>query len=94
MITRIVKMTFLKGKEKNFLEIFRENENTIRNFEGCSHLELWNDINEPAVFFTYSLWESEDHLKNYRDSELFRSVWEKTSALFSEKAEARSLTKQ
>ena len=94
MITRIVKMTFKEGKENDFLEIFRENENKIRNFDGCSHLELWNDIHKPGIFFTYSIWKSEDHLKSYRNSELFEKVWEKTAALFSEKAEAWSLNKQ
>jgi len=94
MITRIVKMTFQEGKEKDFLKIFQENENKIKNFEGCTHLELLRDVNQSNVFFTYSYWKSEEDLKKYRDSELFEKVWAKTSLLFSEKAEAWSLTKQ
>jgi heme oxygenase (mycobilin-producing) len=91
MIIRIVKMTFMPEKVNEFLEIFNSSKQLIRNFEGCSHLELLNDINSPNIFFTYSYWQCETHLNNYRDSELFGSVWKKTKPLFSAKAEAWSV---
>ena len=91
MIIRIVKMTFMPEKVNEFLEIFNSSKQRIRNFEGCSHLELLNDINSPNIFFTYSYWQSETHLNNYRDSELFGSVWKRTKPLFSAKTEAWSV---
>ena len=91
MIIRIVKMTFIPEKVNDFLEIFNASKHLIRNFEGCSHLELLNDINSPNIFFTYSYWQSENALNNYRNSELFGSVWKKTKILFAAKTEAWSV---
>jgi quinol monooxygenase YgiN len=94
MIIRIVKMTFEPEKVAGFLEIFNASKHFIRNFEGCTHLELLNDINSPYVFFTYSHWQSESNLNSYRKSELFADVWSKTKVLFSVKPEAWSVTQQ
>ncbi|HEY6162874.1 MAG TPA: antibiotic biosynthesis monooxygenase family protein [Bacteroidia bacterium] len=93
MIIRFVKMTFRPGKENDFLELFNSSKEKIRDFEGCSHLELLRDIKHPNVFFTLSHWESENHLEAYRRSGLFNTVWGKASALFLQKAEAWSTEK-
>src|SRR5687768_13316043 len=91
MIIRIVKMTFEPSKVKDFIEVFDASKERIRNFEGCSHLELLNDIHSTNVFFTYSHWESEVHLDAYRNSELFKATWTRTKVLFSAKPEAWSV---
>jgi heme-degrading monooxygenase HmoA len=61
---------------------------------GCNHLELLNDIKTSNIFFTYSYWDSENDLNNYRDSELFKEVWSKTKVLFNDKPEAWSVEQQ
>lgn len=91
MIIRIVKMTFHPEKVNEFLSVFDQSKEMIRNMEGCRHLELLSDIKHPHIFFTYSFWESESDLNNYRDSSVFKNVWTKTKVLFSEKAEAWSV---
>ncbi len=91
MIIRIVKMTFEKEKVNDFLELFDSSKLLIRNFEGCTHLQLLNDIDSPNIYFTYSYWQSINDLENYRNSELFKSVWSRTKILFSAKAEAWSV---
>ena len=88
---RIVKMTFDPEKVNEFLEIFNSSKHLIRAMQGCNRLELLNDINSPNIFFTYSYWNSENDLNNYRTSELFANVWSKTKVLFSVKAEAWSV---
>ena len=91
MIIRIVKMSFHPEKVNEFLTLFAENKLHIRHFEGCSHLQLYNDLNCPSIFFTYSYWNNEESLNNYRKSELFNRVWNKTKILFSDKPDAWSL---
>lgn len=91
MIIRIVKMTFMPEKVNEFLKVFNASKHLIRNFEGCSHLELLNDINSPNIFFTYSYWQSEEALNKYRNSELFAGVWKETKILFADKTEAWSV---
>ena len=88
---RIVKMTFNPGKVDEFLEIFNQNKQHIRNFEGVEALSLLNDKNNPNIYFTYSIWKSEEYLNKYRNSALFNTVWNSTKVLFSEKAEAWSV---
>ena len=90
---RIVKMTFREDKVGEFLENFNSNKKNIRNFEGIEHLELLNDKSNTTIFFTYSIWQSEEHLENYRNSDLFKSVWAKTKILFNDKPQAWSVDK-
>jgi quinol monooxygenase YgiN len=88
MIVRIVKMTFQPDKIDDFLETFRLQKEHIKNFEGCTHLDLLRDKNNPNIFFTYSLWQSEKYLESYRDSEFFRGIWGRVKTLFADKPEA------
>jgi heme-degrading monooxygenase HmoA len=91
MIIRLVKMTFLPEHVGTFTQLFHERKSTIARFEGCQHLELWHDTTDENVFFTYSVWDSEDHLNHYRFSEFFRETWALTKSLFSAKAVAWSV---
>jgi heme-degrading monooxygenase HmoA len=86
-------MTFRPEEAQAFLENFEAHKSLIRNFPGCQHLELWQDQNQKNIFVTYSHWESEMALNQYRDSELFKSVWSFTKTLFSEKPQAWSTKK-
>ena len=90
-IIRIVKMTFHPEKVKDFLNMYEATNAKIRASKGCTHLELLNDIHQPNVLFTYSLWDSENDLLNYRNSDFFASTWDKAKAMFAAEAEAWSL---
>jgi len=91
MIIRIVKMSFAPEKVNEFLLLFNASKQQIRNFQGCSHLELLNDAGQPNIFFTYSHWENESRLDEYRNSQLFAGVWASTKILFNDKPQAWSL---
>ena len=92
MIKRIVRMQFRKKKVPDFLELFRESCEAIRAFEGCMYLELLQDAKDPDVYVTLSIWESEEALNNYRNSDLFKETWSRTKKLFSKKPKAWSMT--
>lgn len=93
MLIRIVKLTLKKENIASFEQIFEETKNFIRNFEGCLHLELYQDREHSNIFFTYSQWEKEENLETYRKSEFFRNVWGKTKLLFEDKPEAWSVNR-
>lgn len=93
MLVRIVKMSFEPAKIEEFLANFETVKTKIRNFEGCNFLELYRDQNNTNVFFTYSYWDSENDLDNYRHSDLFKGVWKNTKILFNAKPEAWSVNK-
>jgi quinol monooxygenase YgiN len=84
-------MSFHPDKVETFLEIYKNNRDKIGNFEGCSHVELLQDENDPSVFFTYSIWKSEEALNKYRGSEVFSHVWSATKVLFNDKPRAWSV---
>jgi quinol monooxygenase YgiN len=91
MITRIVKMHFAPGNAEAFLLIFEEMKAHIAQSKGCVSLNLHQDIKHPDQFFTISIWESEQDLNNYRQSELFKLTWARVKPLFAEAAAAWSL---
>ena len=91
MFIRIVKLRFHEEHISTFLDNFEEVKHLIRNFEGNRFLELYQDKNDNRIFFTYSYWDNEEALENYRNSELFKGVWSFTKKLFSDKPEAWSV---
>ena len=93
MFVRIVKLSFHEENIPAFLGNFELMKNHIRNSPGNRFLELYQDKNNPCIFFTYSYWETEDDLENYRKSALFDEVWTFTKKLFNDKPEAWSVNK-
>jgi autoinducer 2-degrading protein len=91
MFIRIVKMSFAEENIPAFLENFELIKEKIRNAPGNRLLELYQDKNDKCIFFTYSYWETEEDLENYRKSELFNTVWAFTKKLFNDKPEAWSV---
>lgn len=93
MLVRIVKLSLQEDKISTFLSNFKNQKQHIRNFEGCQFLELYNDKHTKNIFFTYSYWENETALNNYRNSELFKGIWAITKPMFNAKPEAWSVDK-
>jgi quinol monooxygenase YgiN len=91
MIVRIVKMEFREDKVKEFTGFFELRKETIRNFPGCTGLELLQDSKNENILFTYSTWESETALNHYRYSAFFKDTWGQAKAMFAGKPEAWSL---
>jgi len=91
MITRIVKMKFQEKYIEDFKKFTNDIKSIIQNQEGCIHLDILQDASEPDIFFTYSRWNSENDLNNYRKSDFFRNIWPKTKEWFADKPEAWSL---
>lgn len=91
MIKRIVQMTFEEQHIDTFKDFFAERKHIIQSFDGCTFLELWQDVQEPNKFFTHSNWISEEKLNEYRSSEFFKATWLFTKSLFAEKAQAWSV---
>ncbi len=93
MFVRIVKMHFQADKVDAFLLHFENHKVQIRNFDGCRFLELCRGKDDPCIFFTYSYWETEEHLETYRNSTLFKEVWAATKTYFDARPEAWSVDK-
>lgn len=91
MLVRVVKMKFEAQYLSAFLAHFESIKWQVAQFEGCNGMQLLQDQNDPCLIFTYSIWQSEQDLNNYRHSELFASIWPKIKPWFAQKAEAWSL---
>ena len=88
MIIRIVKMSFKADRVKEFIEDFKTNREGIMEFDGCELLDLLEVKGEDNVYMTYSYWKDEDSLERYKNSDIFRKVWEPTKEKFNAKPEA------
>lgn len=88
MVVRLVKMTFKKEEVDTFLEELNKRKERIRNFEGCTFLEVWQDLHRPHIIFSHSHWDDEAALDKYRYSDFFKETWEFTKARFAAPAEA------
>ena len=94
MFVRIVKMSLHSKFIPEFQKMFEEKKALIRNSDGCNLLELYQDKNNPEIFFTYSYWENESDLENYRNSAFFKATWTQTKGYFNDKPEAWSVDKK
>ncbi len=81
-LIRIVRLTLQPEQVSAFREMFREVKGKIRASAGCLHLELLVDAVYPNIVTTYSVWEDEQALNAYRDSNLFQQTWKKTKPMF------------
>ncbi|WP_288955586.1 antibiotic biosynthesis monooxygenase family protein [uncultured Polaribacter sp.] len=94
MFVRIVKMSFHQKYIADFLTMFEEKKSLIRASKGCELLELYQDKNNPDIFFTYSYWNAEEDLENYRNSDLFKTTWKQTKTYFNDAPQAWSVDKR
>jgi heme-degrading monooxygenase HmoA len=93
MMIRIVKLSFHEEHIETFKTIFTDSKEKIVAMKGCHKVELLHDINNPNQFFTYSWWDSQEDLNAYRESKLFKQVWQSTKTLFNDKPYAWSTEK-
>jgi quinol monooxygenase YgiN len=84
-------MKFKQEKIADFLAVFQAAKPKIEAFPGCQKVDLVNDINDPCILMTISVWNNPDALEDYRNSTLFKTTWAATKIHFSEKAEAWSV---
>lgn len=90
MIVRLVKLGFRESEIPAFLNNFEKVKKSIKNSNGCLHLELLRDRDDPSIFFTHSHWISDQALQDYRSSDLFKNIWAQTKTKFNKKPEAWS----
>ena len=92
MLIRIVKLTISPDKIEDFKTLYSSHMELIRAKSGCEKLELLQERGRYSnVVMTYSYWETKEDLENYRNSELFLTVWKKVKPLFCAKPEAWSM---
>lgn len=90
MVTRLVRMRFRPDAVEEFLTLYRIVNPVIRGQPGCLSVQLVREIDDPASFATWSVWENTAALDAYRRSVFFREFWPQVRALFREPAEAVS----
>ncbi|MFD1553532.1 antibiotic biosynthesis monooxygenase [Putridiphycobacter roseus] len=87
-ITRIVKMSFKPEHAAAFEAYFLTIKSKVAGQPGCRGVKLLKEKGETGVFFTYSQWDSEVDLNNYRHTETFGQIWPTVKNWFADKAGA------
>jgi quinol monooxygenase YgiN len=84
-------MTFMESRIDDFMDLEKSICRDIRRFKGCRHLEILQDIHNRCVFFSYSHWESESDLEDYRRADFFKETWATLCRWFREAPETWTL---
>lgn len=90
MLVRIVKLTFNESSMDFFFQEFNRNKAEILKFNGCLGMKMLQDIKQKNIIMTYSHWDNENALNNYRNSTVFANLWNNIKPHFKERAEAWS----
>lgn len=90
MIIRLVKLTFHPEYLATFLKEVEQRKESIRNFEGCTYLQILQDNKNPCIVFSHSYWNTEEDLNNYRHSDFFKEFWNSFKVNFAAAPEAWS----
>jgi quinol monooxygenase YgiN len=90
---RVVRMHFKQEHIEDFKQLFESRKELIRNFEGCTYLELWQDEADASIFYTYSIWKQSSDLECYRMSDLFQDTWSCVKKWFHDSPKAFSANK-
>ncbi len=91
MIVRIVKLQFQEDKTEEFLTFFETIKLKVSSFPGCMGMQLLQGLPEGTIVITYSHWENEQALENYRHSDTFKQIWSTIKPWFGAGPEAWSL---
>ena len=90
MLVRIVKLTFNEESMDFFFQEFDKSKAHITNFKGCRGMRMLQDMNQKNIVMTYSHWDDENTLNNYRNSQVFLRLWNKIKPHFKDKPQAWS----
>lgn len=90
MITRIVKLQIASDSCDEWEALFQKVKPLIESVPGCHQVILLKSSN--GIYFTYSQWDSEQALEDYRSSAFFGEVWPKIKALCNGPAQAWTTT--
>jgi quinol monooxygenase YgiN len=93
MLIRVVRMYFKEENIQDFLTLFNESKDRIRNYDGCLRLDLLQDYNQEHILTTYSYWRDKKALDNYRHSAFFMENWSQMKKYFANKPVAFSCIK-
>ena len=92
MIKRIVRLTVKDAAAKEaFQEIYRSRNPYKNGVPGCREVKVMQDVNDDDVYYTVSIWDSNDDLEAYRNSDYFAKTWPMVKAQLSKRAEAFSM---
>jgi heme-degrading monooxygenase HmoA len=87
MITRIVKLSFIDAYYLKFEEKFPAIQQIVLSSKGCNKVHLLKS-DQPGIYFTYSIWDDEILLNQYRNSSTFKEIWKEFKLHFKDDAQA------
>ncbi len=93
MIKRLVRLEFQEAFIQDFKFVYEKHLVYMKSLPSCQSLDFYNERGNPHIFFTISVWESEEALDNYRSSEYFRDIWGRIKPWFQAKPQAWTLDK-
>lgn len=88
MIKVITKKIVNEGMIESVVKLYGELVNASRNEKGCIEYELYQDKKDSYILVVVEEWESDEALKNHKDSEHFKRIVPMIGKLTSSKVDS------
>lgn len=77
MIQRLVKFTIKNGRQADFLQLCDDSKEDFAPFlqNGCIDFKFWQDTRVPTIFFSLTVWESQNAVDHYHYSNHSTLFW-------------------
>ena len=77
MIVIRVNVKIKPEETENFKEFLQQEMKDVKQFSGCEHFHLYEDIYNPNAFLLYEEWQTLADFDAYRQSDFFKQNGEK-----------------
>ncbi len=90
MIVRIVHMFFRPHALEQLMPLIHRQLRNVMSHPGCLAVKLFRDTSDPDHLCTFSIWEDQEALDDYRQSDHFIEVWSTLKSHFAKPPQAYS----
>lgn len=65
--------------KEQYIDSFRKRvpviSNEVRRVSGCMHNDIFRDRNNDNIFYSYTIWSSEEDIERYLKSMYYKEIW-------------------
>ena len=75
MIIRVVKIPIKDASINSFIKRIPIISNEVRRVSGCIHNDIFRDKMKENIFYSYTIWNSDEDIEKYLGSQYYKDIW-------------------
>ncbi|OFX61669.1 MAG: hypothetical protein A2046_04560 [Bacteroidetes bacterium GWA2_30_7] len=88
MIVRIVKMQVNESNKVLFKQTLKDYQPLLKKQKGCMQIDMLNDKKIKDIYYSYTIWDNEENLKKYKNSDFYKELSSKVLPLCEKEPQA------